>query len=91
MVQRNVKQRRSFEDIFLCMDCKKDTFQHQEYFMLKYKIWRSANYKIRGMLCLACIEKRIGRDLVANDFSKAPINESQSLVCQELSTRLMRR
>ncbi|HEY0063806.1 MAG TPA: hypothetical protein VGC21_16940 [Telluria sp.] len=63
------------------MDCANDTFESEEFYMLWYRIWRSINYKIEGMLCLACAEKRLGRDLTAKDFSKARINQGQARVC----------
>ncbi len=75
---------------WLCLDCGKDTDKSEEYYMLWYRIWRSINYKIDGMLCLDCVEKRLGRELVGEDFSKAPINESQARRCPALAQRLVR-
>jgi hypothetical protein len=73
---------------WLCMDCSKDTYASEEYYMLWYKVWRSINYKMDGMLCLNCVEKRLGRELTSKDFSKAPINEEQAKICPELALRL---
>lgn len=75
---------------FLCMDCGKDTNRSQKYYMLKYKLWRAIHYKIDGMLCLACAEHRLGRPLVRDDFSRAPVNEGQARVCPELALQLAR-
>lgn len=75
---------------WLCMDCTKDTYESEEYYMLWYRVWRSINYKIEGMLCLICVEKRLGRGLTGADFSKAPINERQAKICPALADRLRR-
>ena len=75
---------------FLCMDCAEDTYQGQEYYMLWYKVWRSINYKIDGMLCLLCAEKRLGRELTSGDFSRAPVNRHQARICPALARRLAR-
>ncbi len=57
---------------FLCIQCKKDTWN--EYYMLYSKVWKRANPKIKGMLCISCVESNIGRKLNSKDFTKAPIN-----------------
>ncbi len=72
------------------MDCGVDTYSNQQYYMLWYKVWRSINYKIDGMLCLDCAEKRLGRGLTSNDFSRARVNAGQAKVCPELALRLAR-
>ena len=73
------------------MDCRQDTYATEEYYMLWYRIWRSINYKIDGMLCLACAETRLGRPLTSNDFSKAPINKNQARICPALAERIDRK
>lgn len=49
-----------------------------------------AVYSTGGMLCIGCIEARLGRELTAADFSPAPINtgiwHDQS---ERLATRLL--
>lgn len=75
---------------FFCMDCDADTYVNQQYYMLLYKVWRSINYKIDGMLCLPCAEKRLGRPLTREDFSRARINAHQAEVCPSLAERLSR-
>ena len=61
---------------FNCMDCGKNTSQSREYYMLKNNIWRSiCPVDYRGMLCLTCVEKRLGRALVLSDFPFFDINE----------------
>jgi hypothetical protein len=75
---------------FLCMDCKKDTNNSNEIYSLKQRIWLRANPLIARMLCLECVERRLGRNLVADDFSRAPINAENAAVCPALATRLAR-
>ncbi len=61
---------------FNCMDCGKDTYQSREYYMLRNDVWRRIcpdDYK--GMLCLVCVEKRLGRALVLSDFPYWNIND----------------
>jgi hypothetical protein len=64
--------------------------RNQQYYMLLYRLWRAINYKMNGMLCLDCAELRLGRPLVAKDFSKAPVNRAQARVCPALALRLKR-
>lgn len=61
-----------------CMDCGKDTQQIGEYYMLHNQVWYTIAAKTcgRGMLCLGCVESRLGRPLVSADFKRGvPINE----------------
>jgi len=43
-----------------------------------------------GVLCLAGVERRLGRDLTVVDFAEAPINAEQAKVCPALALRLSR-
>lgn len=62
--------------VFLCMDCGSDTSITDEYYMLKDFVWLKANPKSRGMLCLSCVEKRLGRPITRKDFKlDVPVNE----------------
>lgn len=75
---------------FLCMDCGKDTNASNEYYALRRRLWRKIQPAIAGMLCLRCAERRLGRRLVAADFSRAPINAENARVCLPLALRLAR-
>jgi hypothetical protein len=58
---------------FKCVDCKVDTDENGEYYMVTNNIWR--NYGAgRGMLCIGCLELRIGRKLDKYDFMNVPVN-----------------
>jgi hypothetical protein len=54
-----------------CRDCKADTLG--EYYMVWDEIWDRAGAR-GGLLCVGCLERRLGRQLCAEDFSDAPIN-----------------
>ena len=64
---------------FLCVDCGRDTLALSEYYMVRAPVWQAA---IRagsprdsaGMLCVGCLEARIGRTLRRVDFSEVPVN-----------------
>lgn len=54
---------------WLCLDCSKDTFD--EYYGVRNHLWRRAvdRSQRHGMLCLSCLEQRLGRPLVLEDFT----------------------
>lgn len=70
------------------MDCKKDTWN--EYYMLYSRVWKKANPKNKGKLCIKCTEIRLGRKLNKKDFTKAPINKDKIKKTSLLSNRLKR-
>ena len=47
---------------------------YDEYYAVQNDIWR-AHGAGKGMLCIGCLETRIGRKLCRQDFSNAPLNE----------------
>jgi hypothetical protein len=60
---------------FACLDCRADTRELGEYYMVWDDVWNSAGLDVNaGMLCIACLEHRIGRRLNVHDFTDAPIN-----------------
>ena len=61
-----------------CADCGVDTAG--EYYMVKKEIWTHAwagRPKPPGhqILCIGCLEKRIGRTLTKYDFTDTPVND----------------
>jgi hypothetical protein len=73
-----------------CLDCKVDTGLDgiAEYFHVHEKVWNTAlgqpdaptdrfvpGLSDAGFLCIECLERRLGRELNASDFSDAPIND----------------
>lgn len=59
---------------FLCMDCGVDTGKIGEHYMLKDHVWFSVVESNKGMLCVGCIEQRLGRRLIADDFNNSYVN-----------------
>ena len=57
-----------------CLDCKTDTYEIGEYYMVHHDLWETANPKIKGMLCIGCLERRLGRELDYTDFTWSPLN-----------------
>ena len=63
--------------LFDCRDCGTNTDDIGEYYMVKDKIWKTAlNGSSKGMLCIGCLEDRLGRILTYKDFINYPINNN---------------
>ena len=68
-----------------------------EWYMVKHAVWRKAcrnpylkNVDTETFLCIACLEKRLGRELVSDDFLDAPIKmisswDTEILINRKLS------
>jgi len=74
--------------LFACLDCETCTNCTGEYYMVHDHVWLSANPRDHGMLCIWCLERRLGRVLTKDDFTAAPVN---SIWGQFGSTRLKNR
>ena len=74
---------------FDCLDCKVCTNCCNEYYMVTDKVWRKANPKGRGMLCIGCLELRLGRLLTSHDFIDAPVNTDLFDQSTRLQMRLL--
>jgi hypothetical protein len=59
---------------FICLDCQSDTLRIDEYYMVQDAVWNHVVSDDRGMLCVGCLETRLGRILTQADFVDAPIN-----------------
>ena len=60
---------------FVCKQCGYHTLYGYEYYMVIDEIWLAANQgSKKGMLCIGCVEDKIGRRLNQFDFTSAPIN-----------------
>ena len=55
-----------------CDDCKVNT--QREYYMVWDGIWEEFGCG-EGLLCVGCLEARLGRKLDKYDFNKYPIND----------------
>lgn len=60
-----------------CVDCDRCT--KLEHYFVKSEVWFVlAGMPETGMLCLDCIERRIGRELNSSDFTDAHINNPKT-------------
>lgn len=73
---------------FKCKDCSVDTGRIYEHYFIETELWLSAVGSKTGMLCIGCLEKRIGRRLKPIDFPKVTINDPRMTT---MSSRLMSR
>lgn len=71
---------------FHCLDCGVNTGAIGEYYMLHDAVWKRINPKGKGMLCIGCAEKRLGRMLTPDDFAPVDANKIDNQ-----STRLLSR
>lgn len=70
---RRYRERKAYAD-FLCLDCGLCTCCSKDYYMVHDAVWESACSHPTGMLCIGCLENRLGRYLTNRDFTDAPIN-----------------
>lgn len=63
-----------------CRYCGVDTYETEEYYMVTDEVWSTVNVDSEGeaisfgMLCIGCVESRLGRQLTRKDFTDAPVN-----------------
>lgn len=57
-----------------CLDCKVDTGQIHEHYFINTDTWIKVVGPKSGMLCIGCLETRLGRELNARDFTSCSIN-----------------
>jgi hypothetical protein len=69
-----------------CVDCKSDT--KLEHYFVHNTVWSAAGMSEVGMLCIGCLESRLGRTLNRNDFTSAHINNYRK---NAMSLRLVER
>lgn len=60
----------------MCMDCGKDTWVSvKDYYMVKDCIWEKYAWDVgEGMLCVDCMEERIGHKLTKNELTLCLLN-----------------
>lgn len=59
-----------------CCDCGVDTLAAGEFYMVHHAIWKQAEAGQIHFLCIACLERRLGRTLVPADFMDVLLNKS---------------
>jgi hypothetical protein len=66
----NIDHEPEIDTAFRCVDCGKDTGESGEYYSVGDDVWAASGVAPNGgMLCLACLERRIGRLLTKQDFA----------------------
>ncbi len=75
---------------FYCLDCDVDTFINDEIYMVNNDVWLEANPKKVGMLCIGCLEKRLGRPLTKSDFTDCRDNTVAKPRSSRLRDRMSR-
>jgi hypothetical protein len=94
MTPRAIKERKSkarAKKHSKCLDCEQPTTfvkEGWEYYAVHDAIWFEANPKTEGMLCIGCLERRLGRVLVPADFKDVPINQRSRSNSKRLNARL---
>jgi hypothetical protein len=73
---------------FLCLDCYVDTGKIHEHYFIETILWLSVVGSKTGMLCIGCLENRLGRRLVPSDFPPVTINNPK---LTSMSLRLLSR
>lgn len=73
---------------FTCLDCAACTLCIGEYYMVTDQVWDSVAED--GMLCIGCLEQRLGRMLHAKDFKDVPINQLADMT-EDASARFLDR
>lgn len=56
-----------------CTGCGINTSRADEYYMIQHDLWASTSAG-RGMLCVGCLEEKIGRRLEPADFIDCDLN-----------------
>lgn len=59
---------------WICVDCSRNT-KYEHYFVHNDVWFGLAGMTESGMLCVACLEARIGRELRADDFTDCFLND----------------
>ena len=78
-----------------CADCRVDVHEIGEWYMVHDNVWEQAwpGHSIvpygYAILCIGCLEKRIGRTLTRPDFTDAPVNNIFEF--ESFSDRLLNR
>ena len=72
---------------FICLDCGVNTDEIGEYYMLTSEVWKEAVPDLTWMLCINCVELRLGRQLWPEDFMDAPLNVMFSIMSARLLAR----
>jgi hypothetical protein len=83
-----------------CADCGSGTIAAGEWYMVNDEVWEQAwlgrrkwwfqHVPGQEILCIGCLEARIGRTLIACDFTDVPVNDPANRMSDRLRDRLQR-
>lgn len=79
------------DEYFNCADCGASTLHGHEYYMLRTKVWAATRVRKRAMLCVGCVEHRLGRLLRPDDFADVPLTHLLREGLWKASSRLLSR
>jgi hypothetical protein len=57
--------------LLVCADCRTEGW---DLYMVRNEVWAEAGMDPLGILCIPCLEARLGRRLHRSDFTYVPIN-----------------
>lgn len=63
----------SEDDLMPCADC--GVYTVGEYYMVRDDIWERVWGDRPGLLCIGCLESRLGRTLASDDFTDCRVND----------------
>lgn len=90
-ISDNIEEELKFKTY--CLDCGIDTIESNEYYMVNKDLWSQVTTEEsgEGMLCIGCLEERLGRRLSRKDFIDVPVNEisGTSRKSKRLTERLL--
>lgn len=76
----------------LCVDCKVNCLEINEYYMVTDACWKRAGMTQHGgMLCIGCLEERLGKRLQPRNFSECALNWRNVFIPDTVSQRLLGR
>lgn len=73
---------------WLCLDCGVHTGKIREHFDLLDEVWYAIHDSREGMICIADVELRLGRQLTPADFKDTFLNDPKR---NQMSLRLLSR
>lgn len=71
-VQYTCPETKKSKLMYHCEDCD---FPQWDIYMVKDHIWKEGMGRYQGILCMFCLEKRLNRQLIPDDFTSAPCND----------------
>lgn len=59
-----------------CLDCGKDCIKDdKDYYMIQHELWMNLVGSHEGMLCMNCLETRLGHKLRKEEILSCPLTE----------------